>query len=73
MSAAKPFILAHTSNNIKSSIQEINHINVMSVGKFLVKIHTLQFIGEFILGKNLTSVKTVAKSLITARTSRDIK
>ena len=42
---------------------EKNHINVMYVAKPLVKLHTLQFIADFILERNYINVMYVASPL----------
>ena len=63
MSVAKPLI-AHTSGDIRSFIQEKVYINVMYVANSLAKTHTLLLIGEFILERNCISVMTVARFLV---------
>ena len=45
----------------------------MSVTRSLVKKESFQFIIEFILERNLTDVMTVAKHLVRAQPSVDIK
>ena len=48
-------------------ILERNHINVMYVGRPLIKLQTIQFVREFILERNLTNVMNVTKLLIGAQ------
>ena len=50
-----------------------NHINVMCVAGALLKMHTLEFIWEFMLERNRINVMYVVKSLVKTHTLQFIR
>ena len=72
MSVSRPLLTANTSGDIRKFIQERN-LNVIYMTKSLAEIQSLLIIRRFILERNLTNVMSVARPLLRAHTSGNIR